>query len=112
MIVRTSEAHIAPGKRDEFMATLVDLVATFPDRYPGLVSHLIQVDRDDADRVVYQSVWQDVDDVRDFAGDDWATEPVTFPGEAELLREPLRLRHFDTRDVEKQEELEDFAPLD
>ena len=31
MIVRTSEAHIAPGKRDEFMATLVDMVATFPD---------------------------------------------------------------------------------
>ena len=98
MIVRTSEAWIAPGKRDEFMATLLDLVATFPDRYPGLESHLILVDRTDPDRVMYQSVWHDVDAVRGFAGDSWATEPVTFPGEAELLREPLRLRHFDADD--------------
>lgn len=30
MIVRSSEAWIADGKRDEFMATLVELVATFP----------------------------------------------------------------------------------
>jgi quinol monooxygenase YgiN len=112
MIVRSSEAWVADGRRDEFMATLVDLVATFPDRYPGLVSHLIQVDRTDPDRVVYQSVWQDEDAVRNFAGDDWATEPVTFPGEDDLLREPLRLRHFETRDLEKHEELEDFAPLD
>ena len=112
MIVRMSEAWIAEGKRDEFMATLVDLVATFPDRYPGLDSHRILIDQADPDRVVYQSVWVDVDAVADFAGDDWSTEAVTFPGEAELLREPLRLRHFDTRDVEKQELLEDFAPLD
>jgi len=112
MIVRSSEAHIRDGKRDEFMATLVDLVATFPGRYPGLVSHSILIDRTDPDRVVYQSVWADQDAVRDFAGNDWATEPVTFPGEEELLREPLRLRHFDTRDLEKQEDLEDFAPLD
>ncbi len=112
MIVRTSEAYVSAGRRDEFMATLVDLVATFPGRHPGLVSHLIQIDRTDPDRVVYQSVWQDVDAVRDFAGDDWATEPVTFPGEDELLREPLRLRHFDTRDLVTEESLEDFTPLD
>ena len=113
MIVRTSEAHIAPGRRDEFMAVLVDLVATFQDRYPGLVSHSILIDREDADRVVYQSVWLDEDSVRGFAGDDWANEPVTFPGEQELLLEPLRLRHFQTdADVVEEEELEDFAPLD
>jgi quinol monooxygenase YgiN len=112
MIVRSSEAHIVDGKRDDFMATLADMVATFPHRYPGLVSHSILVDRDDPDRVVYQSVWLDQDAVAGFAGDDWATEAVTFPGEAELLREPLRLRHFDTEDLEKEESLEDFAPLD
>ena len=110
MIVRTSEAHIAPGKRDEFMATLVDMVATFPDRHPGLVGHLIQIDRTDPDRVVYQSVWQDQDAVAGFAGDDWATEPVTFPGEDELLREPLRLRHFEL--AETHEDSEEYTPLD
>ena len=112
MIVRTSEAHIAPGKREEFMATLVDLVATFPDRYPGLVSHLTMVDSSDPDHVVYQSVWVDQDAVAGFAGDDWASEAVTFPGEEDLLVEPLKLRHFEARDTEKQEDLEDFAPLD
>jgi quinol monooxygenase YgiN len=98
MIVRSSEAWIAEGKRDEFMATLVDLVATFPGRYPGLVSHSILVDRDDPDRIVYQSVWADQDAVRAFAGDHWQTEPVTFPGEDTLLRKPLTLRHFSPLD--------------
>ena len=110
MIVRTSEAHIAPGKREEFMATLVDLVATFPDRYPGLVSHLTMVDSSDPDHVVYQSVWVDQDAVAGFAGDDWRTDPVTFPGEADLLREPLHLRHFVTDDAPPP--TEEFAPLD
>ena len=113
MIVRTSEAWIAPGKREEFMTTLVDLVSTFPHRYPGLVSHLTLVDRDDPDRVVYQSVWQDEDSVAGFAGENWATEPVTFPGEDELLREPLRLRHFEAdAEVDAEESLEDFVPSD
>lgn len=91
------------------MAILVDLVETFPGRYAGLVAQATLVDRDDPDRVIYQSTWADLDAVRAFAGENWATEPVTFPGESELLREPLRLRHFDT--VEN-EPLEDFAPLD
>jgi heme-degrading monooxygenase HmoA len=111
MIVRTSEAHIAPGKRDEFMATLVDLVATFPHRYPGFVSHLTLVDRTDPDHVVYQSVWQDEDSLAGFAGENWATEPVKFPGEDELLSEPLRLTHFDADDdADDVETLEDFVP--
>ena len=95
------------------MATLVDLVATFPDRYPGFVSHLTLVDRADPDRVIYQSVWQDVDAVAGFAGENWATEPVTFPGEEQLLREPLRLRHFDAEDeLDEMESLEDFVPTE
>jgi quinol monooxygenase YgiN len=110
MIVRTSEAWIAPGKRDEFMATLVDLVDTFPGRYPGLESHSILIDRDDPDRVIYQSIWTDVDAVREFAGDDWATQPVTFPGEDLLLREPLHLRHFEL--AATRQDTEDFAPLE
>ena len=110
MIVRISEAWIAPGKRDEFMAVLLDLVGTFPARFPGLESHAVLVDRDDPDRVIYQSIWLDEESVAGFAGDNWQTEPVTFDGEADLLREPLRLRHFDT--IEIQDESEDFAPLE
>jgi hypothetical protein len=108
MIVRSSEAVIKPSRREEFMAILTDLVGTFPDRYPGLVSHVILVDRDDENRVTYQSTWLDADAVAGFAGENWATEPVTFPGEDELLVEPLRLRHFDA--LEADVPGEDFVP--
>ncbi|HWM35415.1 MAG TPA: antibiotic biosynthesis monooxygenase [Pseudolysinimonas sp.] len=108
MIVRVSEALVKPERREEFMRVLKDLVATFPDRYPGLVSHSILVDREDDTRVAYQSVWLDEDSVAGFAGENWATEPVTFPGEAELLQQPLRLRHFDT--AEPDDSAEDFEP--
>ena len=110
MIVRTSEAWVRPGARDEFMRVLRDMVATFRDRYPGLVTHEIMVDRDDADRVIYRSTWLDEDAVAGFAGDDWATSPVTFPDEQQLLREPLRLRHFVTDDI--PDSGEDFTPLE
>jgi quinol monooxygenase YgiN len=108
MIVRISEALVKPDRREEFMRVLADLVATFPDRYPGLVSHAILVDRDDDTRVAYQSVWLDEDSVAGFAGEHWASEPVTFPGEDELLQQPLHLRHFDT--VEPDDSAEDFEP--
>jgi hypothetical protein len=108
MIVRSSEALVKPDRREEFMRVLTDLVATFPDRYPGLESHAILVDRTDPNRVTYQSTWLDEDAVRGFAGSGWATDPVTFPDEDELLLEPLRLRHFDT--VEPDDSAEGFEP--
>lgn len=108
MIVRTSEALVKPDRVDEFMEVLRDLVATFEHRYPGLRSHQILVDRADPTRVIYQSTWLDADSVRGFAGDDWATEAVTFPGEEDLLQQPLVLRHFET--IEPDASAEDFAP--
>jgi heme-degrading monooxygenase HmoA len=108
MIVRTSEAHIREGQRDQFMRTLRDLVETFPRQYAGFVSHEILVDQDEPDRVVYRSVWRDRDSVAGFAGDEWQVTPVTFPGEAELLREPLHLRHFEV--VEVDDDGEQFTP--
>lgn len=110
MIVRTSEAHIREGKREEFMRTLHDLVETFPSQFAGFVGHEILVDDDDPDRVVYRSTWRDVDAVAGFAGDDWAVSPVTFPGEEELLRGPLVLRHFTVDPIDPSGE--DFAPLE
>lgn len=108
MIVRTSEAHVKPDRIEEFMEVLRDLVATFEHRYPGLRSHTILVDQTDPTRVVYQSTWLDEDSVRGFAGDDWATDAVTFPGEEELLQAPLVLRHFET--VAPDASAEDFEP--
>lgn len=35
MIVRMSEAHIAPGREDEFTALLYELIATSPVTFPG-----------------------------------------------------------------------------
>lgn len=93
-IIRLSEAHMRPGRDVEFLEVLRALVATFPETYDGLLSHEVLVDRADPLRVVYRSVW--VDDVAlvAFAGESWATDPVTFPDEDSYLQGPLVLRHF------------------
>lgn len=83
-----------PGFEDEFLRRLHDLVADVPTRYAGLLGHEVLVDRDDRARVLHLSRWQDEAAVAGFAGPDWASVPVTFPGEEELLTGPLALRHL------------------
>lgn len=94
MIVRVSEAHIREGVADEFLALLRELVASFPGRYPGLLRHDVRVDLADPSRVQYVSEWADEAALVAYAGDDWRTQPVTFPDEERFLRGPLVLRHF------------------
>ncbi len=89
-----SEALVRLDRVAEFLRLLEDLVADFPDRHPGLVRHEILVDLADARRVQYVGVWRDEDALVDYAGPDWRTVPVTFPGEEQLLESPLALRHF------------------
>jgi len=99
VIIRISEAHVRPDKLEEFMRVLLDLVKTFPEANPGLLSHEVVVDVTDPLRVAYRSEWADEASVAAFAGESWATEPVTFPGEDELLQRPLVLRHFTAREI-------------
>ena len=95
MIVRVSEARVRAGMAEEFLATLAELVAVFPDTYAGLLSHDVLVDRADPLRVQYVSRWADEASLVAYAGDEWATTPVTFPHEERFLTGPLRLEHYD-----------------
>lgn len=94
MIVRVSEAHVRDGLADEFLALLRELVASFPEQYDGLHRHDVLVDLADPSRVQYVSEWAGEAALVAYAGDDWRTQPVTFPDEERFLRQPLELRHF------------------
>lgn len=94
MIVRVSEAYVREGMEEEFLAVLRELVATFPGRYRGLLRHDVLVDLADPGRVQYVSEWADEAALIAYAGEDWRTQPVTFPDEDRFLRRPLALRHF------------------
>ncbi|WP_394614429.1 antibiotic biosynthesis monooxygenase [Lentzea sp. JNUCC 0626] len=94
MLTRVSEALVKPGREQEFVARVRDLVLTFPETYDGLVGHEVLVDLDDPLVVRYVSRWRDEQALENYAGPGWRTDAVTFPDEAEYLQQPLVLRHF------------------
>lgn len=94
MLTRVSEALVKPGREQEFVARVRDLVAGFPAIYDGLEGHEVLVDLDDPLRVRYVSRWRDEQALENYAGPAWRTDPVTFPDEDEYLQQPLALQHF------------------
>lgn len=94
MFTRVSEALVKPGREQEFVERVRELVATFPATYEGLVGHEVLVDLEEPQRVQYVSRWRDEQSLENYAGRNWRTDPVTFPDEDEYLLEPLKLRHF------------------
>ena len=55
MITRVSEALVRPGREQEFVERVRELVATFPATYEGLISHDVLVDLEEPQRVQYVS---------------------------------------------------------
>ena len=94
MLTRVSEALVRPGREQEFVERVRDLVRTFPAIYDGLISHEVLVDLQEPQRVQYVSRWRDERALENYAGANWRTDPVTFPDEDEYLQKPLELRHF------------------
>ncbi|MDX8033948.1 antibiotic biosynthesis monooxygenase [Lentzea sp. BCCO 10_0856] len=94
MLTRVSEALVKPGREQEFVERVWELVRTFPEKYEGLEGHEVLVDADDPRRVQYVSRWRDEQALENYAGGNWRTDPVTFPDEDEYLQRPLALRHF------------------
>ncbi|GAB2829639.1 antibiotic biosynthesis monooxygenase family protein [Lentzea nigeriaca] len=94
MLTRVSEALVKPGREQEFVERVLDLVRTFPEKYDGLLGHEVVVDVQDPRRVQYVSRWRDEQSLEGYAGENWRTDPVTFPDEDEYLQQPLTLRHF------------------
>ena len=94
MLTRVSEALVKPGREEEFVARVLELVRTFPETCDGFEGHEVLVDLDDPSRVRYVSRWRDEQALERYAGPGWRTDPVTFPDEDEYPRQPLTLRHF------------------
>lgn len=94
MLTRVSEALVKPGREQEFVDRSRKLVEAFPEKYDGLLEHEVLVDVDEPHTVQYVSRWRDEQALKDYAGPNWRTDPVTFPDEDQYLQQPLTLRHF------------------
>jgi len=94
VIVRMSEAAVQPGRLGEFLEAVLREVQPYAREHKGLLSDEILVQDGPEPVLIYVSRWRDEAAVRAFAGPDWRDEAVTFPGEGDYLRGPLRVRHF------------------
>jgi heme-degrading monooxygenase HmoA len=87
VIVRVFRPTIHPGKEAEFEAFLRDVAIPLVSQQSGLVAQHVGRPRDGSStEFVYVTVWQDVESIRAFAGEDWEQAVIT-PDEEHLLKE-------------------------
>jgi heme-degrading monooxygenase HmoA len=94
VIVRVFRPTIHPGKEAEFEAFLRDVAIPLVSQQSGLVAQHVGRPRDESSReFVYVTVWQDVESIRAFAGEDWEQAVIT-PDEEHLLQHTW-IRHYE-----------------
>jgi heme-degrading monooxygenase HmoA len=87
MIIRVFRPTIHPGKEDEFELFLRETAVPLVSRQSGLVAQHVGKPRDSSStEYVFVTVWEDVESIREFAGDRWQ-EAVIAPEEAHLLKD-------------------------
>jgi heme-degrading monooxygenase HmoA len=87
MIIRVFRPTVHPGKEAEFQAFLRDTAVPLVSRQSGLVAQHVGKPRDtSSSEYLYVTVWDDVESIRAFAGEDWQ-EAVIAPDETHLLKE-------------------------
>jgi heme-degrading monooxygenase HmoA len=87
MIIRVFRPTVHPGKEAEFEAFLRDTAVPLVSRQSGLVAQHVGKPRDmSSSEYLYVTVWDDVESIRAFAGEDWQ-EAVIAPDETHLLKE-------------------------
>ena len=98
MIIRVFRARIRPGMNDEFERFLREGPIPKIAAHPGLVSqHVGRPSEGSPDEFVYVSVWQDIESLRGFAGDQWQ-EAVIDREEEHLLLE-THIHHYEALDL-------------
>ena len=87
MIIRVFRASVHPGKQHEFHQFVMDKALPEIKANPGLVSVMVgqPIDPLSTDFLMVL-VWQDLDALKGFAGEQWEN-PVIDPAEAHLLKE-------------------------
>ena len=87
VVIRVFRPTIHPGKEAEFESFLRDTAVPLVSRQSGIVAQHVGKPRDPSStEYLYVTVWQDVDSIRAFAGEQWQ-EAVIAPDEAHLLKD-------------------------
>ena len=93
MILRIFRAVVHDGKQAEFTDFITNTALPLTQRQPGLVSVSIGLPRPESPcEFCMVSIWQDLDALKAFAGEDW-NKPVVLPEEAHLLA-ASHLHHY------------------
>jgi heme-degrading monooxygenase HmoA len=94
MIIRVFRPTIHPGKESEFESFLSETAVPFVSKQAGLIAQHVGRPRDPSStEYLYITVWEDVESIRAFAGDQWQ-EAVIAPDEEHLLKETW-IGHYD-----------------
>jgi heme-degrading monooxygenase HmoA len=87
MIIRVFRPTIHAGKEQEFEAFLRDTAIPLVSEQEGLVAQHVGRPRDPSStEYVYVTVWEDVESIREFAGERWQDAVIT-PDEEHLLED-------------------------
>jgi len=94
MIIRVFAARLKPGMRAAYERLCREKSAPVMRAQPGFLAYRIADARPDRpDDFIFVSVWQDLESLRAFVGEEWQ-RAIIIPGEADLLAE-VSVRHFD-----------------
>lgn len=95
MVIRVFRAQPKPGKGDEFAALVETVSIPFVEGQPGLVACYAGrgIGRS-AGEVVMVSVWENIEALRQMTGEDWETEVIPDPREAERI-EHCSVAHYE-----------------
>jgi heme-degrading monooxygenase HmoA len=94
VIIRVFTPTIHPGKENEFEAFLRDTAVPLVARQAGLVAqHVGRPHGPPATEYVYVTVWEDVESIQAFAGEDWQEAVIT--AEEEHLLKQTRIVHYE-----------------
>jgi heme-degrading monooxygenase HmoA len=87
VIIRVFRPTIHPGKENEFETFLRDVAVPLVSQQSGLVTQHVGGPRDaSSTEYLYVTVWEDVESIRAFAGEQWQ-EAVITSDEEHLLKD-------------------------
>jgi heme-degrading monooxygenase HmoA len=97
MIVRVFRAVAQPGREAEFERMLREASIPMLDGRDGLISQYFgRPVASNANEFVAVTVWEDLDSLRAFAGDDW--EKAVVPEEERPIIAESRIQHYEVFD--------------
>jgi heme-degrading monooxygenase HmoA len=87
VVIRVFRPTIQPGKEAEFESFLRDTAVPLVSRQAGLVAQHVGKPRESpSTEFLYVTVWDDVESIQAFAGEQWETAVIT-PDEEHLLKD-------------------------